>query len=85
MDRGAWWAAVHGIAKSPTQLSRHTHPEWQTLFSRQSDELARCGLRLSESEQKVKGLFSMWRPPGVRPFPWPGWLYVVDTVNMIET
>ena len=26
MDRGAWWATVHGIAKSQTQLStRHTH------------------------------------------------------------
>ena len=22
MDRGAWWAAVHGIAKSRTQLNR---------------------------------------------------------------
>ena len=21
MDRGAWWATVHGITKSPTQLS----------------------------------------------------------------
>ena len=21
MDRGAWWAIVHGFAKSPTQLS----------------------------------------------------------------
>ena len=21
MDRGAWWAAVHGVAKSQTQLS----------------------------------------------------------------
>ena len=21
MDRGAWWAAVHGVAKSRTQLS----------------------------------------------------------------
>ena len=21
MDRGAWWAAIHGIAKSQTQLS----------------------------------------------------------------
>ena len=26
MDRGAWWATVHGIAKSQTQLSDyHTH------------------------------------------------------------
>ena len=24
MDRGAWWAAVHGIAKSGTQLSNLT-------------------------------------------------------------
>ena len=28
MDRGAWWATVHGVAKSQTQLkqlSMHTH------------------------------------------------------------
>ena len=29
MDRGAWWAPVHGVTKSPTQLSTcactHTH------------------------------------------------------------
>ena len=24
MDRGVWWAAVHGVLKSRTQLSRHT-------------------------------------------------------------
>ena len=24
MDRGAWWAAVHGIAKSQTRLSNFT-------------------------------------------------------------
>ena len=23
MDRGAWWASVHGVAKSRKQLSRH--------------------------------------------------------------
>ena len=23
MDRGAWWAAVHGVAKSPTVQSTH--------------------------------------------------------------
>ena len=26
MDRGVWWATVHGVAKSQTQLSTHTHP-----------------------------------------------------------
>ena len=25
MDRGAWWATVHGVAKSQTRLSKHTH------------------------------------------------------------
>ena len=25
MDKGAWWATVHGIAKSQTWLSMHTH------------------------------------------------------------
>ena len=24
MDRGAWWATVHGIAKSQARLSSHT-------------------------------------------------------------
>ena len=24
MDRGAWWAAVHGVAKSQTRLSSFT-------------------------------------------------------------
>ena len=23
MDRGAWWATVHGVAKSQTRLSTH--------------------------------------------------------------
>ena len=25
MDRGAWWATVHGAAKSPTHLSTKAH------------------------------------------------------------
>ena len=32
MARGAWWATVHGVAKSQTQLSdQHTH----TLLTKQ--------------------------------------------------
>ena len=30
MDREAWWAIVHGVAKSWTQLSRHTHTHTHT-------------------------------------------------------
>ena len=29
MDGGAWWAAVHGIAKSRTRLSRFTFMHWR--------------------------------------------------------
>ena len=29
MDRGAWWATVHGVAKSQTQLSNWTHTSTQ--------------------------------------------------------
>ena len=25
MDRGAWWATIHGVAKSWTQLSTHNY------------------------------------------------------------
>ena len=25
MDRGTWWATVHGVSKSWTQLNTHTH------------------------------------------------------------
>ena len=25
MERGDWWAILHGATKSPTQLSTHTH------------------------------------------------------------
>ena len=34
MDREAWHAAVHGVAKSWTQLSDWTKPNWETRFSR---------------------------------------------------
>ena len=31
IDRGAWWAVVHGIVRSQTQLSIYTHPfAWPT-------------------------------------------------------
>ena len=28
MDRGAWWAAFHGVEKSQTQLSDFTFTFW---------------------------------------------------------
>ena len=31
MDRGAWWATVHGVAKSQTGLSNQTHTSYIKL------------------------------------------------------
>ena len=33
IDRGSWWAAVHGVTKSQTQLSKweHTHNLWTNV------------------------------------------------------
>ena len=30
MDRGGWWATVHGVTKSWTRLSRHAHTHTHT-------------------------------------------------------
>ena len=39
MDRGAWWAAVHGVAKSRVQLSTHTFI-YVFIFMMQTDLFA---------------------------------------------
>ena len=33
MDRGAWFATVHGVAKSQTRLSAHSHTYTHTHSS----------------------------------------------------
>ena len=39
MDRGAWWATVHGVAKGWTQLNTAhiRQPDYYGLFQRESD------------------------------------------------
>ena len=43
MDRGAWWAAVHGVAKSQPQLSTHAHDVGKNQELRQFSLLTRLG------------------------------------------
>ena len=38
MDRGAWWATVHGVAKSQTQLSMHTRTHIDMYICRMNVE-----------------------------------------------
>ena len=33
MDRGAWWATVHGVTKSRTQLNTHTQTHWLNSYT----------------------------------------------------
>ena len=33
MDGGAWWATVHGVAKSRTRLSHFTHTYTQCIYT----------------------------------------------------
>ena len=43
MDRGAWWATVHGVAKSQTrlkQLSRHARDYYHNLAQWKAELLA---------------------------------------------
>ena len=49
MDGGAWWAAVHGVAKSPAQLSDYT-------FTFHSHAL--------EKEMATHSSVLVWRIPG---------------------
>ena len=43
MDRGAWWATVHRVAKSQTPLSIHEHTHTHT----HTEEVPRVGLQLT--------------------------------------
>ena len=41
MDRGAWWATVHGVAKNQTQLMTKQQQQW-------GDEFGGAGLEMGE-------------------------------------
>ena len=45
MDRGAWWATVHKVTKSWTQLSTHTH-----AIGHKSTELSVGGMRITQQQ-----------------------------------
>ena len=49
MDGGAWWAAVHGVAKSRTQLSDFTFT---------------CRFHALEKEMAAHSSVLAWRIPG---------------------
>jgi len=56
MDRGAWWATVHGIAKSWTQLKQLSSSSWH--FMKQFDSNVSCVSWLSVSVLSLEISFS---------------------------
>ena len=52
MDRGAWWATVHGVAKSQTQLSMHTHTHLRPVVSREISREA-CTINLINEKKFI--------------------------------
>ena len=56
MDRGAWWATVHGGANSRTQLSsEHTHTHTHTLTLTLTLHAKQLGGKRAERSQITRG------------------------------
>ena len=68
MDGGAWWAAVHGVAKSQTRLSDFTFT---------------FHFHLLEKEMATHSSVLAWRIPGMGG-PWWAAIYGVASMDMTE-
>ena len=60
MDGGAWWASVHGVAKSRTQLS-----EVAKSRTRLSDFTFTFSFHALEKEMATHASVLAWRIPGM--------------------
>ena len=59
MDRGAWWAAVHGVAKSQARLSNFTFTfHFHALEKEMATHSSVLAWRIPET-QEPRGLLSM--------------------------
>ena len=62
MDRGAWWATVHGVAKSRTQLSDFTsfhrkqesRPSPRKRNAKRQNGCLRCPYKQLRKKEKLK-------------------------------
>ena len=70
MDRGAWWAAVHGVAKSRTQLSKFKftfpfmHWEKECMKSTELNWTDKESFSFMEKETTTHSSVLAWRVPG---------------------
>ena len=61
MDRGAWWATVHEVAKSQTRLSTYTHIHTHDARTRTHTHTVPDGARWREkfTAKVVKSTFGL--------------------------
>ena len=66
MDRGAWWATVHGVAKSQTRLSDFTYRVKDILIQTTLQVLESQGSlpKQAKPSSKAYGLSSFWLNTG---------------------
>ena len=60
MDGGAWWAAVHGVAKSWTQLSDFTFTFSLSCIGDGNGNPLQCSCLENPRDRRASGLTSMW-------------------------
>ena len=65
MERGAWQATVHGVAKSRTQLKQHTHTHTHTHNMSRANKSTKTVDKWSpktgrEEEKELTG-YGVWR------------------------
>ena len=53
INREAWSAAIHGVAKSQTQLSDWTELNWKSLLTKVNKESEKAGLKLNIQKTKI--------------------------------
>ena len=79
MDRGAWWAVVHGVAQSWTRLKRlsssSSNKEVKGTFKKKKQLNGRRGVELKGTDLLHSFIFVLWKeqqyedflPPAILP------------------
>ena len=83
IGRGAWWATVHGVAKSRTQLSTHAHPSpLKSHLTRELLVLRKLAHGPQTTDAQLQGAIVS---PLTLPTPCPHCSIIVTTVQYLSS